>query len=79
MMSFEKFTENILQEIRVKAEGVFQVRKRDVIKNNNVKLAAIEVVKEGAGIGPCVYLDEFYREYVSPFIWGLPILSVQLQ
>ena len=64
-MSFEKFTENILQEIRVKVEGVFQVRKRDVIKNNNVKLAAIEVVKEGAGIGPCVYLDEFYREYES--------------
>lgn len=64
-MSFEKFTENILQEIRVKAEGVFQVRKRDVIKNNNVKLTAIEVVKEGAGIGPCVYLDEFYREYES--------------
>ncbi len=64
-MSFEKFTENILQEIRVKAEGVFQVRERDVIKNNNVKLTAIEVVKEGAGIGPCVYLDEFYREYES--------------
>ena len=65
MMSFEEFTENVLKEIRVKADGVFQVKKHDVTKNNNVKLTGIVLVKEEADIGPCVYLDEFYREYES--------------
>lgn len=65
MMSFEEFRENILQEIRVRADGVFQVKKHDVIKNNNAKQAGIAVVKEEADIGPCVYLDELYREYES--------------
>ena len=65
MMSFEEFRENILQEIRVRADGAFQVKKHDVIKNNNVKQTGIAVVKEEADIGPCVYLDEFYREYES--------------
>lgn len=64
-MSFEEFRENILQEIRVRADGAFRVKKHDVIKNNNVKQTGIAVVKEEADIGPCVYLDEFYREYES--------------
>lgn len=64
-MSFEEFRENILQEIRVRADGAFQVKKHDVIKNNNVKQTGIAVVKEEADIGPCVYLDELYREYES--------------
>ena len=65
MMSFEEFREKILQEIRVRADGAFQVKKHDVIKNNNAKQAGIAVVKEEADIGPCVYLDELYREYKS--------------
>jgi hypothetical protein len=64
-MSFEEFRENILQEIRARADGAFQVKKHDVIKNNNVNQTGIAVMKEGADIGPCVYLDEFYREYES--------------
>lgn len=64
-MRFEEFTENILQEIRVRADGAFQVKKHDVTKNNNVKQTGIAVVKEGTDIGPCVYLDELYREYES--------------
>ena len=65
-MSFEEFRENILQEIRARADGAFQVKKHDVIRNNNVKQAGIAVVVKGEiDIGPCVYLDEFYREYES--------------
>lgn len=66
MMSFEEFREKILQEIRVRADGTFQVKRHDVTKNNNVKQAGIAVVvKEETDIGPCVYLDELYREYES--------------
>lgn len=63
MMSFEEFTEDILKEIRMKMGDTYQIRKRDMIKNNDVKLTGIEVIKEETNIGPCVYLDEFYRKY----------------
>lgn len=65
MMSFEEFTEDVLKEIRMKMGDTYQIGKRDVIKNNDVKLAGIEVIKEEANIGPCVYLDELYRKYES--------------
>lgn len=65
MMSFEEFTENLLNEIRVRAGSVFQVRKHDVTKNNNVKQSGIAVMREGEDIGPCLYLDGFFREYES--------------
>lgn len=65
MMSFEEFTEDVLKEIRMKMGDAFQIRKRDVIKNNDVKMTGIEVIKEEADIGPCVYLDEVCREYKS--------------
>ncbi len=64
-MSFEEFTENVVKEIRVKMGDAFQIGKREVTKNNNVKLTGITVMKEGADIGPYIYLDEFYREYES--------------
>ena len=64
-MSFEEFTENVVKEIRVKMGDAFQIGKREVTKNNNVKLTGIVVMKEGADIGPYIYLDEFYREYES--------------
>ena len=65
MMSFEEFTEDVLKEIRMKLGDAFQIRQRDVIKNNDVKQTGIEVIKEEANIGPCVYLDELYRKYES--------------
>ena len=65
MMSFEEFTENVLKEICIRVDGAFQIRKNNVTKNNNVKLTGITVMKEGADTGPCIYLDEFFREYES--------------
>ncbi|MDE6406322.1 MAG: hypothetical protein K2M20_11815 [Lachnospiraceae bacterium] len=65
MMGFEEFTENILIEIRARADGVFQVKKHDAAKNNNVKLTGITVMKKEADTGFCVYLDGLYREYES--------------
>lgn len=65
MMSFEEFTEDVLKEIRMKMGDAFQIRKRDMIKNNDVKQTGITVMKEGVDIEPCVYLDELYREYES--------------
>ena len=72
MMSFEEFAENVVKEIRVKVGGAFQIKEHKVIKNNSVKRAGIAVMKNEEDIGPCVYLDEFYREYESD---GISIFS----
>lgn len=65
MMSFEEFTENILEELREKSGETLELLKKDVTRNNNVKLTGIAFMKEETDIGPCVYLDKFYREYES--------------
>ncbi len=65
MMSFEEFTENVIKEIRAKVGGTFQIKEHNVTKNNSVKRSGIAVMKNEEDIGPCVYLDEFYREYES--------------
>ena len=65
MMSFEEFAENVVKEIRAKVGGAFQIKEHTVIKNHNVKRAGIAVMKNEEDIGPCVYLDTFYREYES--------------
>ncbi len=62
-MGFEEFTEHVSEAVRVKAGGAYQIKRHDVTKNNNVKWTGITVMKEEADIGPCVYLDAFYREY----------------
>lgn len=63
MMDFQEFTEAVLEEIRKKADGSFDVLIRDTIKNNDVKITGIYAVARDSDIGPCVYLDEFYKEY----------------
>lgn len=65
MMRFEEFTDNILEEVREKSGETLELLKKEVVKNNNVKMTGIAVMKEEADIGPCVYLDELYREYES--------------
>lgn len=62
-MGFEEFTEHVSEAVRVKAGGTYQIKRHDVTKNNHVKRTGITVMKEEADIGPCVYLDAFYREY----------------
>lgn len=65
MMDFEEFTEDIYKEICVRFDGTLQVMKKEVVKNNNVKLTGLVVFNGETNIGPCVYLDGFYREYES--------------
>ena len=63
MMNFGEYTEAVLMEIRAKTEGTFDVLTDTVTKNNGIKLTGISAVAKGNNIGPCIYLDDFYREY----------------
>lgn len=37
--------------------------KKDVVKNNHVKLTGIAIMTKGVSRGPCIYLEEFFQEY----------------
>lgn len=63
MMNFEEYVENVVNEIRARADKKYHIRRDEVVKNNGVKLTGIVVMAEKGG--PCIYLDEFYREYES--------------
>ena len=63
MMEFQEFVDAVFQDVAKKAAGKFEVQIHTPIKNNGMKPIGIAVI-EGNG-GPCVYLDEPYREYQS--------------
>lgn len=73
MMSFEEFTDHILQEICVRADGAFQVKKHDVIKNNNVKQTGItgRARKSNNDEHKTVYIKRFGIKEVEKWKEGL--------
>lgn len=60
-MNFEEYVESVLNEIRARADKKYDIKRKDMPKNNGVKLTGIAFTTEKGG--PCVYLDDFYREY----------------
>lgn len=65
MMNFDEFTENVIQDIRSRAEGELHILKKNVVKNNNVRVTGIAVRAGDENSGPCVYLESFFQEYKS--------------
>ena len=63
MMKFEEFTQSILRRVGKKAEGMFYAVIKTVTKNNGVRMTGIMAEAEGCRCSPCVYLDDFYRDY----------------
>ncbi len=62
-MNFKVFTEIVLADICKRADGKFDAMLNTVTKNNGIKLTGITAKAEGCNCAPCVYLDEFYKEY----------------
>ena len=64
-MKMEKFADEVLREVKKKAGGAFNVRMAKAVKNNGVKLAGISVSDPGINVGPCIYLNSYYEEYID--------------
>ena len=64
-MSYEEFLQQI--ELRVKKRIGKEVRTRiiPVLKNNSVKLDSLSILEQGNHISPAIYLNGYYREYLS--------------
>lgn len=61
MMEFQEFVDAVFRDVEEKAAGEFKVQIYDTVKNNGIRLTGIAAVEESGG--PCVYLNEPYREY----------------
>lgn len=65
MMNFDEFTERVIQDIRDRAEGELHILKKNVVKNNNVRMTGITVSAKDKNSAPCIYLEGFFQEYKS--------------
>lgn len=61
VMEFQEFVDAVFRDVEEKAAGKFKVQVHDTVKNNGIRLTGIAAVEESGG--PCVYLNEPYREY----------------
>lgn len=65
-MNYESFVEEVKQgveKIIEKKTDDGMVVVREILKNNNVKLKAISVVKKGEPATPTIYLENYYLDY----------------
>lgn len=68
MMDMEKFVEEVLAAVKEKAVGAFKAKIITTTKNNGVILTGITGAAEGRNISPCIYLNDYYKEYKSGWI-----------
>lgn len=62
-MDFKLFTNEIVEMLQEKLGAECNVTVTEVLKNNNVSLTGIVVMKESDNVAPTIYLEEPYRQY----------------
>ena len=63
-MNYEKFCEELTEEVRRLAGEELQVRKQTVQKNNGVEADALEIRTPDSKFSPILYLEDFYEKYL---------------
>ena len=64
MMTFQKFTEKVMEKMKELAGEQYEIRKEEKLKNNGVKQVGITAVKQGERVFPIVYLEPCYNDYL---------------
>lgn len=62
-MDLQDFTKEILKGIKAALGKEYRITAEDILKNNGVMLRAFTVRHQEEQIAPCIYIDNFYREY----------------
>lgn len=62
-MGLEEFANAVLAAVREKADGAFSAWITTNTKNNGIRLTGITANGVDCNSGPCVYLNDYYREY----------------
>ena len=62
-MNLQDFTENLLKEMQETLGDNYLIQIEDILKNNGRTLHAVIIRCQGENVAPCIYIDDFYREY----------------
>lgn len=62
-MELNEFTGEVAKIVQKNLGGVFQVRSRDMVRNNGVRLSGMEISAAGGQAAPCISLERFFWEY----------------
>ena len=64
-MEFMEFTALVRDEVKRCIGDGYQVKLKNVRKNNGVVLTGLVIVQDGSIISPTIYLDNYYEAYAS--------------
>lgn len=62
-MDLQDFTKEILKGIKAALGKEYRTTAEDILKNNGVMLRAVIIRHQEEQIAPCIYIDNFYKEY----------------
>ena len=63
MITFEEFTQVVIEGLQQLAGNEWQIRRTNSLKNNGLKRSGITAVREEGKVFPVIYLEQFYNEY----------------
>ncbi len=64
-MCLQDFMENVVVVIRRRLGEGYQVKGKDILKNNGVTKHAVTICREDEAITPCIYIDDLYTRYLE--------------
>lgn len=62
-MDYKEFVENITSLLKDRMGAEYEIRVIDVVKNNDIRLTGVIMMKESDRVSPTIYLEEPYRRY----------------
>lgn len=63
MITFEEFTQVVMEGLQQLAGNEWQIRKEKNLKNNGLKRTGITAVRDEGNVFPVIYLEQFYNDY----------------
>lgn len=62
-MDYKEFVKNITSLLKDRMGAEYEIRVIDVVKNNDIRLTGVIMMKESDRVSPTIYLEEPYRRY----------------
>ena len=63
MITFEEFTQVVMEGLQKLVGNGCQIRRAESLKNNGLKRTGITAVREEGNVFPVIYLEQFYNDY----------------
>ena len=78
-MNFKEFTEKIVLLVRERLGDTYKVTLTKVLKNNDIRLTGIVIMKQSDSMSPTIYLEESYQRYqdgvsIQKIVEGIMVL-----